>query len=193
MEAMIDIGLKVQQLRKQKKITLKEMSQKSGLSTGFLSQFERGLTTIAVDSLMTIASLLEVELDVFFQKNEKTKEDSKFGIMRSYEREVASVNAKYIQFNLLKNLGKAEFLPRIYEILPSKYGDKTTENYIHEGVEFIYVLEGVLTLHMKHKTYELYPEDSVYLDSKSPHNWENNTNRIVRILTVNAPNPYLKE
>ena len=77
--------------------------------------------------------------------------------------------------------------------MPSRYEDKATENYVHEGVEFIYVLEGVLTIHIKNRTYEMYPEDSIYLDSHTPHNWENNTNKVVRILTVNSPNPYYTE
>lgn len=191
MNDMIDIGLIVNKLRKEKKITLKELSDKSGLSTGFLSQFERGMTTIAVDSLMIIAKILEVDLDIFFGK--KKSGSSQNLIIRSYDREVSSVNSKYIQFNLVKNVNVAEFLPRIYEILPSKYGEKGTENYVHEGVEFIYVLEGVLTMHIKNKNFEMYPEDSIYLDSKTPHNWENNTNKIVRILTVNHPNPYFNE
>lgn len=189
MNEMTDIGLIVNRLRKEKKITLKELSEKSGLSTGFLSQFERGMTTIAVDSLIIIAKILDVDLDVFFEK--KVANASKEMLIRSYDREVSSVNSKYIQFNLVKDLAKADFLPRIYEILPSKYGSKPTENYVHEGVEFIYVLEGVLTMHVKNKNFEMYPEDSIYMDSKTPHNWENNTNKIVRILTVNYPNPYI--
>ncbi len=189
MNDMIDIGLIVNRLRKEKKITLKELSERSGLSTGFLSQFERGMTTIAVDSLIIIAKILDVDLDVFFEK--KVTNTSKEMLIRSYDREVSSVNSKYIQFNLVKDLVKAEFLPRIYEILPSKYDSKATENYVHEGAEFIYVLEGVLTMHIKNKNFEMYPEDSIYLDSKTPHNWENNTNKIVRILTVNYPNPYI--
>lgn len=193
MNDMVDIGLIVNKLRKEKKITLKALSERSGLSTGFLSQFERGMTTIAVDSLMIIAKILEVELDVFFQKKNLPSASYQDLIIRSYDREVSSVNSKYIQFNLVRNPGDAKFLPRIYEILPSKYGEKATENYVHEGVEFIYVLEGVLTMHIKSKRYEMYPEDSIYLDSHTPHNWENNTNKIVRILTVNYPNPYLNE
>ncbi|WP_028830120.1 helix-turn-helix domain-containing protein [Proteocatella sphenisci] len=191
MNEMTDIGLIVNKLRKEKKITLKELSDKSGLSTGFLSQFERGMTTIAVDSLIIIAKILEVDLDIFFHK--KIASSGQEMLIRNYDREVSSVNSKYIQFNLVRNVTKVDFLPRIYEILPSKYGEKATENYVHEGQEFIYVIEGVLTIHIKNRTYEMYPEDSIYLDSHTPHNWENNTNKIVRILTVNSPNPYFSE
>ncbi|MDO4711938.1 MAG: helix-turn-helix transcriptional regulator, partial [Peptostreptococcaceae bacterium] len=49
-----DIGSRVQNRRKEQKITLKELSERTGLSTGFLSQFERGMTSIAIDSLQKI-------------------------------------------------------------------------------------------------------------------------------------------
>ena len=92
MNEMTDIGLIVNKLRKEKKITLKELSDKSGLSTGFLSQFERGMTTIAVDSLMVIAKILEVDLDIFFQK--KIGSCGQEILIRSYDRDVSSVNSK---------------------------------------------------------------------------------------------------
>ncbi|MDU2662878.1 MAG: DNA-binding protein, partial [Clostridioides difficile] len=36
-----DIGAKIKQLRTQKQMTLKDMSEKTNLSIGFLSQLER--------------------------------------------------------------------------------------------------------------------------------------------------------
>ena len=62
----LDIGGKVQSRRKEQNITLKELSERTGLSTGFLSQFERGMTTIAIDSLQNIAKVLIWTWTVFF-------------------------------------------------------------------------------------------------------------------------------
>ena len=45
-----DIGKKIKKLRTNKKLTLKELSERTNLSIGFLSQLERGLTTVAIDS-----------------------------------------------------------------------------------------------------------------------------------------------
>ena len=58
----MDIGGKVKELRRTQNLTLRDLSDKTGLSIGFLSQFERGLTTIAVDSLQEIAKALDVPL-----------------------------------------------------------------------------------------------------------------------------------
>ncbi|MDO7205343.1 helix-turn-helix transcriptional regulator [Paraclostridium bifermentans] len=47
-------------------MTLKDLSEKTNLSIGFLSQLERGLTSIATDTLGSIADVFEVELSYFF-------------------------------------------------------------------------------------------------------------------------------
>lgn len=49
------IGAKVKSLRIGKEMTIKQLSEACGLSVGFLSQFERGISSIAIDSLETIA------------------------------------------------------------------------------------------------------------------------------------------
>ncbi len=40
---------------------------------------------------------------------------------------------------------------------------------VHSGEEFIYVLEGIAELSIGDETYELYPGDSVYYLSTTPH------------------------
>ncbi|MDO4710866.1 MAG: cupin domain-containing protein, partial [Peptostreptococcaceae bacterium] len=153
-------------------------------------QFERGMTSIAIDSLQKITKILDMDMNSFFNVPKKSSRDEE-PVIRSYDRQIGSVNTKYVQFYLARNLEEARFLPRIYELWPSSDNDHV-KTYVHEGVEFIYVLEGILTLHYKNKVYEMYPEDSAYLDSKVPHNWENSTNKKVRILVINYPNPFIQ-
>ncbi|MDN6615831.1 MAG: helix-turn-helix domain-containing protein, partial [Enterococcus sp.] len=62
------IGEKVKNLRNERGMTLKQLSEATGLSTGFLSQFERGITTIAVEHLATIAALFKVKINYFFEE-----------------------------------------------------------------------------------------------------------------------------
>ena len=71
------IGAKIKHLRTQRKMTLKDLSEKTNLSIGFLSQLERGLTSIATDTLGTIADVFEVELSYFFLKP-RTKKKATF-------------------------------------------------------------------------------------------------------------------
>ncbi|SDE00466.1 Helix-turn-helix domain-containing protein [Bhargavaea beijingensis] len=45
------IGEEFKRLRKERKMTLRELSDRSGLSVSFLSQVERGISTITFTSL----------------------------------------------------------------------------------------------------------------------------------------------
>lgn len=182
------IGLKIKELRNQKKFTLKYLSEQTNLSTGFLSQLERGMTSVAIDSLAKIAKVLEVDVLDFF---DVTSDSGTTSIVRSYERKYTSINPEIIQYNLNKNALAYDMLPRIQEVMPHK--DENQENielYSHEGEEFIYVLEGILTLNVDNIQTDLYPGDSAHIKSMSSHNWKNNTSKVVKILTVNTPNPF---
>ncbi|WP_130805879.1 helix-turn-helix domain-containing protein [Senegalia massiliensis] len=183
---MIDIGSEIKELRKSNNMTLKDLSEKTGLSIGFLSQFERGLSTIAVDSLELIAKALNIELSHFILKP-KTKKEY---ILKSFEQEVYEViNNKFVHYNLSNNLNKKTFLPRKINILPMGKDENITE-YSHKGEEFVYILEGTLTLFLDSKRYDLYPGDSAHYNSEKMHNWANYTSKMVKLIVVSTPNHF---
>lgn len=177
-----DVGQKIKNLRKEKGLTLKELSDDTSFSVGFLSQLERGLTTIAIDSLEKIAKSLNVELAYFIQEDRKK---DKMVVIRSYEKEVSQVTSnQFIHYDLCGNKDLS-MMPRLIEILPSKAKEQI-KSYPHCGEEFLYVLEGILTLHIGGQSYDLFPGDSAHYQSTIDHNWCNNTNRIVKIITVHS-------
>ena len=77
------IGLRIKALRTEKKYTLKYLSENSGLSIGFLSQLERGMTSVAIDSLDKISKVLDVELSSFFNMSDTAND---LHIVRRYEQ-----------------------------------------------------------------------------------------------------------
>ena len=80
-------------------------------------------------------------------------------------------------------------MPRFIELLPIN-SDEPVVPYSHAGEEFIYVLEGVLTLFIENEQHELFPGDSAHYPSTTPHNWANYTSKMVRLLVVGTPNPF---
>lgn len=179
-----NIGSKVKELRTNAKMTLKELSDKTSLSTGFLSQFERGLTSIATDSLQKIASVLNVGTSYFFSKPTIRN----CSVMRSYEKEVMKIdNSKYISYLLSADAINKQMMPRMIDILPCSSEEQLSQ-FQHEGEEFIYILEGTLTLLINGETMELYPGDSAHYNSGVAHNYANYTNKMVKILEISVPN-----
>ena len=180
------LGQKIKELRLHNKMTLKDLSQQAGLSIGYLSQLERGLTDIATDSLVNVAQVLGVELSYFFSDTEKRPRRL---ILRSYEKVVSHVDrGRFIHYHLTGHEQDTALLPRLVELIPIN-SDEVIAPYPHAGEEFIYVLEGTLTLFTGNEQNELYPGDSAHLESTLPHNWANYTNKMVRLLVVSTPNP----
>lgn len=180
------IGQKIRDLRLHNKLTLKDLGQKTGLSVGYLSQLERGLTDIATDLLGKVSAALNVDRSHFFQEPRQTQRQ----ILRSYEKEVFQVDsARFIHYHLTNRIGDKTLLPRFVELLPIN-SDEPVLPYSHEGEEFIYVLEGVLTLFIENEQHELFPGDSAHYPSTTPHNWANYTSKMVRLLVVGTPNPF---
>ena len=189
MNKNIDIGTKIKKYRKDKKYTLKMLSEQTGLSIGFLSQLERGMTTIAIDSLANVARVLGVELADFFESDTKAGSDP---VTHGYDMPMTQIGPEIIQYTLSKNVEGYNLFPRLFYLLPfGEEPESEPEPYKHEGEEFIYVLEGILTVYLDGSEYCLNPGDSIQIHSQTPHDWVNNTNRVVKILTVHTPNPFV--
>lgn len=184
-----NIGSTIKDLRKKKGLTLKELSLSTNFSVGFLSQLERGMTSIAIDSLEILAHSLDVELSYFFKTVTNEKKNSL--IVRSYNRDTIAITDKIIQHNLSSDITKFEIYPRLIDIMPfSNNGNNELQLYSHEGEEFIFILEGILTLVVDEEEYELYPGDSATFNSSTLHNWKNTTNNVTRLICVHNPNPF---
>ena len=185
------IGEKIKAIRTSQNLTLKQLSELTGLSTGFLSQLERGLSSIAVDSLEVIANALNVNLGVFFDSYSEKNDEP---VMYSFSQRYNQTASKIFQAVLNHDVSSFAMLPRLTQLMPqANLDEEELEIYNHKGEEFIYVLEGTVTLLLDSQRYTLNPGDCVQFSSNKDHNWMNCTNKIVKLLTVNIPSPFYEE
>lgn len=183
------IGEKIKALRTSQNLTLKQLAEMTNLSTGFLSQMERGMSSIAIDTLETLADVFGVSLGSFF--NEESVAVSSDPVVHGFSLPTTPVGPQIIQHTLSHDISAFDFLPRIFTLLPfANTDEESLEMYSHSGEEFIYILEGIATIQLGPTQYTLYPGDSMQIHSNEKHNWMNHTNKIVRLLTVNIPNPF---
>lgn len=181
------VGAKIKALRTEKKYTLKTLSGLTGFSVGFLSQLERGISSIAVDSLAKIAKCLDVPLSTFFETEPPDMQDP---VVHSFAARQSMVSPQIIQSVLSHDTLAFDFLPRHFLLMPFSDPDTPApELYTHAGEEFVYVLAGVVSLWLENSRYTLYPGDSIQIHSNQPHNWANNTNKVAELLSINYPNP----
>ena len=183
----MDIGSQIKHLRTTKKMSLRQLSEKTSLSIGFLSQLERGMTSVAVDSLSNIARVFAVDLSYFFQLPQDNTDD----VICSYEQTVTLVESdKFIHSYLSKNFHDKKMFIEIVTLIPESQSKSTSSTFGHVGEEFIYVLEGVLTLIIDGKQHKLNPGDSIHFNSTSSHNWHNFSSRLTKMIVAHYPNPF---
>lgn len=182
------IGLQIKALRTGNNMTLKNLSEQTDLSIGFLSQLERGMSSVAIDSLEKIAKALDVPLTSFFNEVPSKNHEP---VVHSFELQATQVSEQIFQYILSKDELSFGLLPRIFSLMPfANFEADDLEMYSHGGEEFIYVLEGIVTLFMGNRQHTLYPGDSVQIHSTEPHNWMNSTNKVAKLLAINTPNPF---
>lgn len=182
------IGARIKALRTEKHYTLKALSDMTGLSVGFLSQTERGISSIAVDSLSKVAACLDVPLSTFFSDQVQDASDP---VVHGCTAHRTMVGPQLFESVLSHNMMEFDFLPKQFLLMPS--GDleiMKPEMCIHSGEEYVYVLTGIVTLWLEDRRYTLYPGDSIQIHSNQPHNWANNTNKVAELLSINYPNPF---
>ena len=76
--------------------------------------------------------------------------------------------------------------PRIYTVLPASRGKNSSRiPRSHKGEEFVYILEGAITLLMDGKEFTLYAGDSIQIQAGKEHTWINHSANIVKLLAVN--------
>ena len=174
-------GEKIKQQRKQKSLTLKELGEKTGFSAGYLSLIERNQTALTLVTLKKIAQALEISPGVFVDEVPETLPY----VIRQDEYRTLRIHGENTFYYDISNEATRhlKFGPQIEVILPGTEW-KRVENHSHEGEEFGYILEGVLTLYIDNKEYKVYPGDSFHFESTHPHALINMTNKCVKILYI---------
>jgi transcriptional regulator with XRE-family HTH domain len=70
----MNLGFLIRQHRKKQKLTLKAVSQKAGISEGFLSQVENNVNSPSVDTLIKICKALDISAgDILNQVNDHVR------------------------------------------------------------------------------------------------------------------------
>ena len=60
-----EIGKRIRQKRKEKKLTQEALAEKLDITVGYVSQMERGVTKISLERLAEIGAVLDTELSSF--------------------------------------------------------------------------------------------------------------------------------
>lgn len=181
---MLDIrlGLKIRNIRTSKKMSLQKLANLTKLSISFISQVERGVVSLSLDSLRKIARALNVSIAEFFEEELK---DFTF-IRKNKAPKVIDKETKSSYEKLVSELLGVKMKPLIFRL--SKGGGIKKEVLLEEGDTFVMVIEGSIELYYDKEKFVLNKGDSFYCKAvgKRPQKIANISNREAILLWVKS-------
>jgi transcriptional regulator with XRE-family HTH domain len=176
------IGRQVRSFRITQGITVADLAKQANLSTGMLSKVENGLTSPSLATLHALGEALNVPVTSLFRMYEETREATNVKAGQGLTIERQGTRAGH-QYQLLGHSSGQSPSVEPYLITLSEKSD-VFPLFQHEGIEFIYVLEGEVVYRHADKTYYLKQGDSLYFDSDAPHGPEDLISLPIKLLTV---------
>ena len=178
------IGSKIKRLRKKQKMTLVELSQKSGVQVATISRIENEKMVGTLESHIQIAKSLGIDITQLYSDAATPPK----------KPEVETPNSLTDQFQhsdksgyeiLTKNVLNKKMMPVLIRL---EIGGETTLEQGAVGSEkFVFVLEGKIEIKINKESYILEKAHTLYFDASLPHRFHNAGKKIARVLCVGTP------
>jgi transcriptional regulator with XRE-family HTH domain len=173
------IGERIKNLRQLSNLTQEELAERANLTKGFISQIERDMTSISLDSLVPILDALDENISDFF------KEASEEKIIYRIKDRVAIEKEKIENFELLVPGSTNRRLEPI--LLTLRKGEATPKEKPHEGEEFGFILRGRINLRFGREVLKLKKGECFYLSAEKEHWLHNSGSKEAVILWISSP------
>jgi transcriptional regulator with XRE-family HTH domain len=162
------LGPALRSLRRSRKLTLRELSERTGLASSTLSKIENNLISPTYDSLLSIAEGLRIDMAQLFDAGSTNMTVGRWSV--TLKSGGVTYNTPSYDYEMLcTNLSGKRFFPIFARIKSHDIRDFPTLPR-HAGEEFIYVLSGRIEVHTEHyEPISLGLGDSVYFDSSMGH------------------------
>ncbi|MGI5059207.1 cupin domain-containing protein [Treponema pectinovorum] len=160
-------GEKIRAVRERKGLTLKAVALDAGVSESLVSQIERNKVSPAIDTLLTLADVLDINLEFLFEEYHKERP-----VEVTHKNERRKIKEGEIIYEEIVSPPKTDnqnYSLESYEITIPVKEQTHRGSYGHLGREIGYILEGKCILQYENLTYELEAGDSVSFSASSPH------------------------
>jgi len=159
--------------------TVEELASLAGVSSGFISQIERGLANPSFGTLVKLAGALDIPLGVFFEGP-----SPRGGVVRKGKRRRIDMPGDLVYELLSPDL--QHNLAMILTVVPAGF-DNSDSPRSHPGDECVHVLEGSLEVHSGSSSVRLETGDTITYDSSIPHWWRNPSDSTTRVMGAVSP------
>lgn len=176
------VGKTVRAERTRQGIPVRELARRLGVSPSFLSQFELGQSQAAVNTLFSIATELNLSLDVLLGNNVDPEPEPASKAQEPRTSDCLTFRSG-VRWQRLANTPAnhhVQFLLTEYE--PGADSAPGDAPQTHSGDDYGYVLEGTLTIDVDGMRRLLSSGEAIHLVGKLPHRLRNETDQTVKAI-----------
>lgn len=155
------LGQRLRAIRKQRRMTLIDVSEATNLSVGFLSQVERDITRPSLDSLDLIVHALDATLSAILHKP-----DLPVAASRREGRVAHLIESGPFSYERLSTTFPSQMLNAVKLNVPPGV---TSREFAYEGEQLAMVLSGSIRFVIERVMFELNPGDSLHFSTIQPH------------------------
>jgi len=180
----MNLGDTIHRIRKERKMTLLGLAEKSGVALATLSRMENGKMTGTLESHMKITEALGVTLPDLYKNLSLSKRTIAINTQKS-RTEVFIHDKKSSEELLASKVSDKKMMPVLIKI---KSGGKTRDEKMKPGIEkFVYVLDGRIEANVGEEKYNLIKGDTLYFEAATPHFFKNTHGHDTKLLCVVSP------
>lgn len=177
------IGDKMFALRRQKRMTLSELSKISGIQLATLSRIENKKMVGTLESHIGIAKALEIDITELYKGIDKDNSPIEVGGSNATDVFTHSEDSSYEI--LTKNILHKKMMPTLIRI---DEGGRTNKEQNKNGTEkFIFALEGRVEVTVNDQIFNLHKHNTLYFDASLPHFYRNTGKATARLLSIMTP------
>lgn len=174
------LGETVRLLRQRAGFSIQDVANKTGLSTGMISQLERARAMPSIRTLRLLSIALDVPISYFFETSDPA-EVPRY-IVRKNSRRLLRLTASGVVKEALTPEGKGQL--ELYELTLNPGASSGTDFLQHTGEKAGYILSGSLRLWLDNQAHVLEAGDSFRFPSIVPHMFDNPTQQAARVIWV---------
>lgn len=183
------LGAKLRAVRKRSGITLQDLATRTALSTGTLSNIERGINSPSLRTLRAICQAMDIDGAELFGVGSEQVDDT-FGMVvrRSSRNRLNFRDQHVIKYRITPPTCEAM---EAYLLQLDKNGGSGPEFYASNGEKIFFVLSGRFEVEIEGKSVLLYEGDSFGCRRKVLHRWRNGWDKPTTVLLTNNSHFYV--
>ncbi|HEY2577368.1 MAG TPA: XRE family transcriptional regulator [Streptosporangiaceae bacterium] len=169
------VGPRLRELRRQRRGTLAQLSQSTGISVSTLSRLEAGQRRPTLELLLPLARAHQVPLDELVGAPPT-------GDPRIHPQSIKRNGATFIPLSR-----RPGGLQAYKQIMPPHWREGAPEPRVHEGYDWLYVLSGRPRLLLGEHDITLSPGEAAEFDTRVPHWFSNPSAQPAELLVLYGP------